>query len=171
MVDDTRRMDRIRSIVKTGDGTLWVASSSGVSSFEDGVWTDVGEEEGLLQAPLQSLRGQPAQTLDWHRPWCEPLHPEKRRVFRELRCHARKCSTASPDGDMQIRLWAMDKWKNTPAERLFYSYRLDRDSWSPVLNCEHRKSSPYFSWPPRHQVRAMDRRVTSSHPEILSNSA
>jgi hypothetical protein len=153
-------MDRIRSIVKTGDGTLWVASSSGVHRLKNDVWTDAGEEEGLPSSTAYKVFED-----SQHRVWIGTArgvslyHSERESSSpRTLLSRAENAHTASPDGDIQIRFWAMDKWKNTPAERLFYSYRLDGGAWThfstaSVANFHHLS-------PGRHvlQARAMDRK-------------
>jgi len=46
---------------------------------------------------------------------------------------AENARTASPDGDMQIRFWAMDQMEKQPAERLFYFVPIRCDSWSAFL--------------------------------------
>src|SRR5258708_4023503 len=153
-------MDRVRSIVKTVDGTLWVASGSGVHCMKNGVWTDADEEEGLPSSTAYK-----AFEDSRHRLWIGTargvslFHRERDASFpRTTLSRADNAPTASPDGDIQIRFWAMDKWKKTPSERLFYSYRLDSRPWSPFSTASvanfHRLS------PGRHviQVHAMDRR-------------
>src|SRR5260370_34180276 len=153
-------MDRIRSIVKTGDGTLWVASSSGVHRLKDGVWTDAGEEEGLPSSTAYKVFEDSRRRI-----WVGTargvslFHPERGDGFpRTTLSHAENAHTASPDGDIQIRFWAMDKWKNTPPERLFYSYRLDSGAWSP-FSVSSAANLHHLS-PGRHiiQARAIDRR-------------
>jgi signal transduction histidine kinase/ActR/RegA family two-component response regulator len=153
-------MDRIRSIVKTEDGTLWVASSSGVHYMKNGVWTDAGEEEGLPSSTAYKVFEDSR-----HRLWVGTargvslFHPERERDFpRTTLSHSENARTASPEGDIQIRFWAMDKWKITPSERLFYSYRLDPDPWSPFSPAS--VASLHHLPPGRHviRVRAMDRK-------------
>jgi signal transduction histidine kinase/streptogramin lyase len=153
-------MDRIRSILKTSDGTLWVASSAGVHHLKNDVWTDAGEEEGLPSSTAYKVFED-----SQHRLWIgtargvSVYHPERENSApRTMLSRAENAHTASPDGDIQIRFWAMDKWKNTPSERLFYSYRLDGGAWTHFSSASvvnfHRLS------PGRHvlRVRAMDRK-------------
>src|SRR5260370_35418816 len=146
-------MDRIRSIVKTGDGTLWVASSSGVHRLKDGVWTDVGEEEGLPSSTAYKVFEDSRRRI-----WVGTarvvslFHPERGDAFpRTTLSRAESAHTSSPDGDIQIRFWAMDKWKNTPPERLFYSYKLDRGGWRPFPVAS--SSKPHHISPRPHRSR------------------
>jgi len=152
-------MDRVRSILKASDGTLWVASSSGVHHLKDGVWTENGEEEGLPSSTAYKVFEDSR-----HRLWIGTgrgvslYRPEKETTSpRTTLSRAENGRTASPDGDIQIRFWAMDKWKNTPSERLFYSYRLDAGGWTPFSTAS--LANLHHLFPGRHvvHVRAMDR--------------
>jgi ligand-binding sensor domain-containing protein len=40
-------LDRVRQLTTTRDGSLWVASSSGVHRFKNGSWITQQSEEGL----------------------------------------------------------------------------------------------------------------------------
>jgi signal transduction histidine kinase/ligand-binding sensor domain-containing protein len=153
-------MDRIRGMVKTSDGALWVASSAGVHRLKDGVWTDEGEEEGLPSSTAYEVFEDSR-----HRLWVGTsrgvslFHPERQLAApRTNLSRADNARTASANGDIRIRFWAMDKWKATPSERLFFSYRVDNGSWTlfssaSVANLHHLA-------PGRHIIhaRAMDRK-------------
>jgi hypothetical protein len=42
-----RNLDRVRRMVAGRDGTLWVASGSGIHRYRKGIWLSNGEDEGL----------------------------------------------------------------------------------------------------------------------------
>lgn len=153
-------MDRVRSVLKDGDGTLWVASSSGVHRLKQGVWTDDGEEEGLPSSIAYKVFEDSR-----HRLWVGTsrgvslFHPERESGSPQTKlARAGNVRTASPEGDIQIRFWAMDRWKATPQERLLYSYKLDGDGWTPFLTAS--VADLHHLSPGSHmiQVRAMDRK-------------
>jgi signal transduction histidine kinase/ligand-binding sensor domain-containing protein/ActR/RegA family two-component response regulator len=152
-------MDRIRSLTKTKDGILWVASGSGVHRFQAGNWITNGEEDGLPSGTaykvFEDSRG---------RVWVGTsrgvslFHPE--RDLDAPQTHLSKAANgneASPDGDIRIRFWGTDKWRMTPAERLLYSYRVGEGAWSPFEPSS--EADLHHVAPGRHllQVRAMDR--------------
>jgi two-component system, sensor histidine kinase and response regulator len=62
-----------------------------------------------------------------------------------------------PSGEARITFKGIDKWDQTPSERLLFSYRLDGGSWSPF---EESEVATYHRLPAgthRFAVRSMDR--------------
>src|SRR6478672_10622653 len=62
-----------------------------------------------------------------------------------------------PSGEIRVVFSAIDKWKQTPTDRILYSYRLDGGNWSPFALASF---AAYKKLPPgahRFEVRAMDR--------------
>jgi signal transduction histidine kinase/CheY-like chemotaxis protein len=152
-------MDRIRSITKTPDGTLWVASGSGLHRRQAGNWITTGEEDGLSSSTaykvFEDSRG---------RIWVGTsrgvslFHPERDIDPPQTRLSkAANGRLASPDGDIRIRFWGTDKWRMTPTDRLLYSYRVGQGAWSPFAPSA--EADFHHLAPGRHllEVRAMDR--------------
>ncbi len=159
-------MDRIRSIVRTRDGTLWVASGSGLHRREAGNWITNGEEDGLpsnsAYKVFEDSRG---------RIWVGTsrgvslFHPERDRDAPQTRlAQAGNGKLASPEGDILIRFWGTDKWRTTPMERLLYSYRVGSNAWSPFASASEADLRRVA--PGRHviEVRAMDRNGNIEQP-------
>jgi signal transduction histidine kinase/CheY-like chemotaxis protein/ligand-binding sensor domain-containing protein len=153
-------MDRIRSVTKTRDGTLWVASGSGLHRRQGGNWITNGEEDGLPSSTaykvFEDSRG---------RIWVGTsrgvslFHPEMDNDPPRTRlAHEVNGRLASPDGDIRIRFWGVDKWRMTPTERLLYSYRVGSNAWSPFTSSS--EADLHHVAPGRHilEVRAMDRK-------------
>jgi signal transduction histidine kinase/CheY-like chemotaxis protein/ligand-binding sensor domain-containing protein len=161
-------LDRIRSVTKTRDGTLWVASGSGLHWRQAGNWITNGEEDGLPSSTaykvFEDSRG---------RVWVGTsrgvslFHPERDNDPPETQLsQAANGRFASPDGDIRIRFWGTDKWRMTPTERLLYSYRVGSNEWSPFAPA--REVDLHHVAPGRHlvQVRAMDRKGNvEQHPD------
>jgi len=152
-------MDRIRSVITTRDGTLWVASGSGVHRRQGGNWIVNGEEDGLPSSTAYKV-------FEDHlgRIWVGTsrgvslFHPERDRDPPRTRLsEARNGLLATPDGDIRIRFWGTDKWRTTPADRLLYSYRVGGAEWS--LFAPSSEVDLHHVAPGRHRidVRAMDR--------------
>ena len=152
-------IDRVRSVTKTRDGTLWVASGSGVHRRQAGNWIANGEEDGLPSGTaykvFQDSRG---------RIWVGTsrgvslYHPDRDRDPPRTRlAEAGNGRLASPDGDIRIRFWGTDKWRTPPTDRLLYSYRVGRDAWSPFAPSS--EVDLHHVPPGDHSidVRAMDR--------------
>ena len=60
-------------------------------------------------------------------------------------------------GDVRFGFSGLDRWKQTPAERLLFSYRLDRGAWSPFQPGNAAVFQKLASGRHRFSVRAMDR--------------
>jgi ligand-binding sensor domain-containing protein len=128
-------MDRIRSIAKSRDGTLWVASSSGIHRLKDGVWIDAGEEEGLPSSTAYKVFEDSRQRL-----WIGTargvslFHPERENTAPQTKLsRAENASTASHAVGtavlfLQVRRWRVDNF----------------------LDNEHRELPPPCSWPSPH---------------------
>ena len=152
-------IDRVRMITQTHDGSLWVSTGSGLQRLLNGNWVGNEEEEGLpstsVYAIFQDSRG---------RLWAGTTrglslyHPKADREAPSVGFStADNMREAAPDGHIRVIFRAADKWKNTPADRLLFSYRLDAAAWSPFGE----GTSATFDKLPfgahRIWVRAMDR--------------
>jgi signal transduction histidine kinase/CheY-like chemotaxis protein len=76
-----------------------------------------------------------------------------------------------PDGDVRLVFSGLDRWKQTEAARLLYSYRIDGGAWSPFREetwASYRALRPGAH---RFQVRAMDRNGNvDPHPPVFELS-
>ena len=124
-------LQSVRSVVRGRDGTVWVASASGVHRLRDGVWLASEAAEGLPDAAVfdvfedregavwaTTLVGiaRLESTADREPPetWVDEANPRE----------------APPSGDVRLTFRGMDRWQMSPASRLLYSWRTDRGAWS-----------------------------------------
>jgi signal transduction histidine kinase/ActR/RegA family two-component response regulator len=150
-------LDRPRSMAKSRDGSLWLASASGISRLKNGSWITNGEEEGLPSDTtfkiMQDSRGRvwpgtnrgislyhPDADVDAPRTWIGAGNPHQ----------------ASPDGNAKIVFTGMDKWRGTLSDRLMYSYRLDDGAWSPFASSNEVFLERLPHGTHRLEARAMD---------------
>lgn len=163
-------LDRVRQLVPARDGSVWVASGSGVHRFWEEEWSSVGPAEGLLSriahTVLVDRRDRvwvgTARGLMRYHPRADIAPPR----ILQLRSEEEPGHEESPE--MRFLAFGRDRWRFTPDERLLYSHRLDEGAWSPFV------SSPLIVLPRpasgRHQleVRAMDRNWNVQiHPSRL----
>jgi signal transduction histidine kinase/CheY-like chemotaxis protein/streptogramin lyase len=152
-------LDRVRHLATVRDGALWVASATGVHHFKDGSWIDHQAEEGLpaviAYTVFQDSQGRlwagTARGLSLYHPETESDLP------RTILDPATNLREVSPSGEARIAFSGIDKWNQTPAERLLFSYRLDGGAWSPF---ETGGVATFHGLPAgthRFAVRAMDR--------------
>jgi len=152
------KLDRVRTILPGRDGTVWVASAGGVFRIRDGAT--------ILHAPEEELPSPAANVYKDHegRVWAASstgflvYHPEADvdppRTLIPEKDNSRQ---TSPNGNVRLVFSGMDRWKQTPASRLLYSYRMDGGAWSRFV----RENAASFRALPagahHFQVRAMDR--------------
>ncbi|MDE3164375.1 MAG: hypothetical protein KGN36_01100, partial [Acidobacteriota bacterium] len=152
-------LDRIRTIARTRDGAVWVASGAGLHRLQAGNWVTFGEPEGLpgdaVYLVFEDSRG---------RIWAgcggglSLYHPEADRDPPVAGfAPAGNPRTAASGGEVRFAFTGMDKWKQTLADRLLYSWKLDEGPWAPFTA----EDSAAFAnlAPGSHAVRlrAMDR--------------
>ena len=152
-------LDRAQSIMKSRDGTLWIASGTGIHRLKDGAWLANGEEDGLptdiSHEIFQDSRGRiwagTSRGLSLYHPEADTDPP------KGLIAPASNPHEAPPDGSIKIVFSGIDKWKYTAAERLLYSYRLDRGAWSLFSSSNTASFQRLRHGHHRIEVRAMDR--------------
>lgn len=152
-------LDRVRQVLRSRDGTLWVASGTGVHRWRNGIWLTNGEEEGLPSGVAYNVfedsRGRiwagTTRGLSLFHPEADPDPPV---VQMEDDQNPRE---APPGGKIRLAFTGVDKWKLTPVSRLLFSWRLDGGRWSAFAP----RSSVSFDrlGPGAHriEVRGMDR--------------
>ncbi len=152
--------DRINALLRSRDGSVWLASNGGLLRFFQGAWVENGPEEGLPSTVVRLLhedaRGHlwagTTHGLSLYHPDADPDPPQT--SIRELTGDESRV----PQGrTIFLSFSGLDKWKQTSRLRLLYSYRLDERDWSPFLP----ENSISFADLPagKHyfQARAMDR--------------
>ncbi len=139
--------------MRSRDGTLWVASGSGIHRFKDGAWIANASLEGLPSSVgykvFEDSQGRiwagTSQGLSLYYPDADRDPP---RTFLVEGSNPRE---VPPGGNVRIVYSAVDKWKYTHSYRLLFSYRLDGQSWSPF----HSASAASFEGL-RHGVHRFD---------------
>jgi ligand-binding sensor domain-containing protein len=151
-------MASVRSIFKSDDGTVWVASGTGVHRFSDGKWVTNMRKDGLPNDGVFSIF-QDSKDKVWagtiggislYAPDAD-IDPPQTLIFE-----SRNLRESPPGGEVRLVYSGIDKWNHTAADRLLFSYRLDKEEWSEFKpgNMAVFSSLPYG----RHffEVRAMD---------------
>ena len=150
--------DRVRGFLSARDGAIWVASTRGIHRLCGNEWLTNGLEEGLpspiaytiYQDKAGRLWGGTSDGLSLYGAGMDSDPPQTLLDPNNSR-------EAPPSGDTRLVFSGVDKWMQTPAERLLYSYRLDDGRWS------HFQSEPWAAFhglePGQHrfEVRALDR--------------
>ena len=155
-----RGSDRINDVQRTRDGSIWIASNSGLQRFFQGSWVENSVEEGLPGPAVRELfedpRGQlwaaTTRGLSLFHPDADPDPPQT--VIDEI---AAPGNSGPVGGAVTLAFHGQDKWKYTASDRLLYSYRLDEQDWSPFQELNQKSFTDLT--PGKHvlQVRAMDR--------------
>jgi signal transduction histidine kinase/CheY-like chemotaxis protein len=163
-------LDRVRSILQAKDGALWVASANGVHRVTGDDWVDQGVEEGLpshiVSLVFQDSRGRiwagTTRGLAVYHPDADVDFPV---TLLERGVEPREVLAS---GDVRFVFTGLDKWKQTPAERLLFSYRLDQGAWTPYQPGNAAVFQKLASGQHRFEVRAMDRNGNvDQHPQSM----
>jgi signal transduction histidine kinase len=151
-------VDRIDQIIRDNVGRIWVASSQGLMSFANDFWMVHGLEEGLPSSIISDIwmdkegRLWAATTRGLSR-----FHPEA-----DLDPPRTLPPVIETAGDRMsgerttILLNAVDKWRQTPADRLLFSTRLNEGPWTPFTNSMVKTFTELGAGKHRFHVRAMD---------------
>ena len=154
-----RGFDRVNSMVRTRDGSVWVASNNGLHRFFQGAWIQNGVEEGLPAPGVREIhedqRGRlwagTTRGLSLFHPEADPDPP-----FTSILSPTNN-SPVEEGSSITLTFAGRDKWSYTLGDRLLYSYRLDERDWSAFADVN---GVTFNDLPPgKHyfQVRAMDR--------------
>jgi signal transduction histidine kinase len=153
-------LEKVNGILVERDGTVWVASNSGVQHFQRGQWVANDIEEGLSSGVVFSIcednSGRiwtgTAHGLGLYHPEADPDPPQTSVIYPSPTL--REFPEGSP---LDMTFSAQDKWKFTAAGRLLFSYRLDEGDWS-VYGERRSVSLPELPAGKHYfQVRSMDR--------------
>ncbi|MBL8173082.1 MAG: hypothetical protein JNK48_00345, partial [Bryobacterales bacterium] len=125
--------DRIRSLLRTPDGAVWLAATTGIHRWKDGTLMGVGTPEGLPSAVghrvMLDREGRlwagTGRGLSLYYPEADRQPPVT--AMRQVKNPAE----APASGFIRLHFAGADPWKLTTAERLLYRYQLDAEEWSP----------------------------------------
>ncbi|HWQ92065.1 MAG TPA: two-component regulator propeller domain-containing protein, partial [Clostridia bacterium] len=155
-----RGLDRINGLLGTREGSLWVASNSGLHRYYQAAWLENGTEEGLPSSAVRQIiedrRGRfwaaTTRGLSRHHPDADADPPQSTLAY-----YPGQDGRVEQGTPVTVSFSGKDKWKHTPRERLLYSYRLDESDWSPFQETSSVQLPELTGGKHFVQVRAMDR--------------
>jgi diguanylate cyclase (GGDEF)-like protein len=154
-----RSIDLAESVCLASDGTLWTASGSGVHRYRPGQWITNSVEDGLASASVHEIKcdatdGVWAGTslgLSRFYPMADP-DPPIARISDD-----QNLRETPPGGQARMVFTGVDRWKFTDANRLAFSWRVDKSPWSDFGPSHLASPRELRSGAHRFEVRAMDR--------------
>ncbi len=152
-------LDRVRNVIRARDGSLWIASSTGVHRYRNGDWITNGIEEGLPSSVaykvFQDSRGRiwagTTRGLSLFNPGSDTDPPVV------LMADDQNAREAPPGGKIRFQFSGEDRWKMTLPGRLLFSWRIDDGGWTPFVAETAASWEKLPAGPHRFEVRAMDR--------------
>jgi signal transduction histidine kinase/ActR/RegA family two-component response regulator len=164
-----RGLDAVRSLTRAHDGTIWVASGSGIHRMQRGVWLTNGEADGLpadasfkvFQDRAGRIWAGTSRGLSLYDPAAD--RDEPRAVLSKA-----NAVEAPPDGNVNIAFAGIDRWKSTLPERVLFSYRLDGGPWSEFQTGGSVALRQLARGRHRFEVRAMDRNGNVGRTEAFA---
>jgi signal transduction histidine kinase/CheY-like chemotaxis protein/streptogramin lyase len=154
-----RALDRARNIVRTRDGSIWVASGTGVHHYLPNAWITNTAADGLpssiayklLEDSRGTLWAATTRGISRYDPNADRDPPQTTMVS------SRNLAEAPPGGKVLLAFSGIDKWKYTLPSRLLYSYRLDSGPWSVFAPSDLASFEGLAAGSHLFEVRAMDR--------------
>lgn len=151
-------IEKIRSLALEKDGSIWVASENGVYRFIKNAWLHYTAEDGLpsnyVNRVYVAKDGKVWACTAKGIAFFDRIHdlyvPDTTINQNESAAVAIQNETAA------IHFSGVDQWKNTPAERLLFSYRIDQAAWSPFTNQSYTAFNNLSVGTHRFEVRSMD---------------
>ncbi|MBI5091340.1 MAG: PAS domain S-box protein [Candidatus Hydrogenedentes bacterium] len=121
---DAAASNQSTALCQASDGTIWVGSPySGISSYRNDLWLDYGDEQGVPNGRVRFLGEDPEGKI-WARiEGAGVFRYEPDRDYPEARVAISSKFVASRDRGI-FKFSGIDKWKLTPAENLYYSWRI-----------------------------------------------
>ncbi len=151
--------DRVNSLMRSRDGSVWVAANNGVWRLHKGTWLSNGPVEGLPGSVVYNVWEDKKGSFWALTPsGVSRYHPEADVEPPKTFLSAEDASkVGSTDESFVVRVIGRDKWKVTESERLLFSWRTDGGSWSPYEKLSELVFRDLASGEHRVDVRAMDR--------------
>jgi signal transduction histidine kinase/ActR/RegA family two-component response regulator len=141
------------------DGTLWVASFTGIHRFRNGVWIANGEPDGLASDRVRNvLEDRDGRIWAGTSNGLSLYHPDADQVApRTVLALTNNPKEVAPGGRVRIQFAGADQWKRTNPGQLLFAYRLDAESWQPFIAASQVSFEGLAAGSHHLQVRAMDR--------------
>ncbi|MFH1738567.1 MAG: two-component regulator propeller domain-containing protein, partial [bacterium] len=155
----TTRLGAIHDIVRRRDGSVWVASHTGIHRYFEKSWISNTDEEGLPTEYLYRLfedsrgrfwAGTATGFALYHRE--ADLDPPRTYIPPDM-----NFAETPPRGDVRFVYHGLDKWKYTETDRLMYSHRFDEGPWSAFTSDTVASATGFSPGQHRFEVKAIDR--------------
>ncbi|MES1258216.1 MAG: EAL domain-containing protein, partial [Acidobacteriota bacterium] len=151
--------DRVRNILRSRDGTLWMASGTGLHRYRNGAWILNTGEDGLpspvVYKVFEDRQGRiwagTTRGISLFHPESDPDPP------RTVLSEEMNAGVAAPDAPVHFVFSGVDKWNLTPPGLLLFSWRLDGGKWSEFIPGNSAAFRKVRAGAHRFEVRAMDR--------------
>jgi len=151
-------LDQVNGMIRTTDGSLWVASNSGLFRWLRGIWLEQGISEGLPDANVRDFCEDNQGRLWVGTPsGLSRFFPEADQDPPRTSIRKIPRGTSEEAGVVSIGFTGLDKWKFTPRDRLVYSFRLDDQEWSPFSELSETLYTDLSAGKHVFQARALDR--------------
>ncbi|MFH1740372.1 MAG: two-component regulator propeller domain-containing protein, partial [bacterium] len=156
----------VHDIVRCRDGSVWVASHTGIHRYFESSWISNTNEDGLpteyLYGLFEDSQGRlwagTATGLALYHPEADPDPPETYIPPEE------NLTETPPGGTVRFVYHGLDRWKYTEADRLMFSHRFDDGPWSAFTSDTIASATGLSPGPHRFKVKAIDRNWNVGEP-------
>jgi signal transduction histidine kinase len=154
-----RAFDRINAMLHTRDGSIWIASNSGLHRYYQGAWLENGTDEGLPGAAVRELFQDQSGLWAATTRGLSLFHPEADKDPPQSTIQLASDSRANlyEGSPVTLTFSAQDKWDYTRRDRLLFSYRRDDLDWSPFQDLNQFSFQELTAGKHYFQVKALDR--------------
>jgi signal transduction histidine kinase/CheY-like chemotaxis protein len=149
----------VRSLTRGRDGTIWVASGSGLHAYRNGSWLTITDADGLpagsaydvVETRGGDLWASTTSGISRYFPDADRDPPET------LLDEGANVRQAPPSGEARMIFSGRDRWSYTLPNRLFFAWRIDGQAWSPLQTEGVASLAGLDAGSHTFEVRAVDR--------------
>ncbi len=159
-------VDESKSMIKSSDGSIWVASGTGVFRFFEGSWVENTHQDGLPKVNLLRVLEDSKKRI-WVTTGYGVVMVHNKDADQdapEVTINSQNQKEISSQGNAQFSYDGRDKWKYTDSNRLLYSHRIDDGNWSSFTSGIVASETGLEAGKHVFQVKAMDRNWNESEP-------
>lgn len=131
-IEIIRETQDVRSLLQSNDGSIWAACTDGIRRYFHQTWIHYSSIDGLPKGAVYDIfetgNGELIIGTNFGLWKFNPTYDMDKPVVEIDQ--ERSYRNGNVGGDYQLNVLGKDRWKYTAADRLFFSYSFDNETWN-----------------------------------------